>query len=212
MPLRTGVLACASAVVLLGCGRSTDGSMPVHADRGIASAGAAVIAALDSCEQGGRPTMRWSGGVRAFDRFTLFVPDSAALVGDADAGHFTLSWPGCPDACRFAVGVHADSGINLEARVARMVAEQRLVDSMNADPRSEAMEFDVLAGPPQPFDTSHGRGYRIDDACGDCAASTLMFGKAGLIASVSLSADAMPGAGHRMCEMMAVARSFAWRR
>ncbi|MGH7680227.1 MAG: hypothetical protein ACRENU_17280 [Gemmatimonadaceae bacterium] len=107
--------------------------------------------------------------------------------------------------------IYSDSGQSLEARIAGLVAEQRRIDSVNKDPRAVA-EFDKIDGPPKPSTTAAGQGFVINHSCGDCAATTLKFGAAGFIADVNLSADAVPGAGQRMCEMAAVGRSFKWRR
>ena len=92
-----------------------------------------------------------------------------------------------------------------------MVATQRRIDSVNQDSANEIGEFDELDAPPRPMKTPNAVGYVIDHSCGDCAARTLKFGHANLIADVSVSADAFPGADQRMCEMMVVAKSFAWR-
>jgi hypothetical protein len=184
----------------------------------------AIVSALDSCTSivshgsdsarqppGSLGKRRWSGSVRSFGYFTLFLPDSARILElNRTAGALRVDWPMCSDYCHFGVSVYADSGVDLNSRVARLVAEQRRIDSVNRDPRAEAMEFDEINGPPRPVMTPTGRAYVIDHSCGDCAASTLRFGRSGKIADVSLSADAMPGAGRRMCEMMVVARSFAW--
>src|SRR5688572_7181885 len=75
-----------------------------------------VIASLDSCsalpssgprEDSAQPSAnaqtvsRWSGAVRAFDRFTLFVPDSARVELDTSTHGLVLVWPRCGDRCRF---------------------------------------------------------------------------------------------------------------
>lgn len=202
---------------LLGCGRAPDKSSRAAVDSAVdpavdSAVVSALVSALDSCSQDSRPTTRWSGVVRSFGRFTLFLPDSARILDlDRITGRLAVAWPRCPDDCRFSVAVYGDSGVNLEARVARLLAEQRRIDSVNRDPAREAMEFDEIDGPPQPFTTPAGRGYVIDHSCGDCAATTLKFGRSEQIADVSLSADAAPATGRRMCEMTVVGRSFSWR-
>jgi hypothetical protein len=181
----------------------------VPADPGLV---ASLTSALEKCAAPQDIAARWTGKVAVFPRYTIFVPDSAPIAERRrPTGNLTLEWPRCGENCLFAVAIHADSGVDADARIARMLAEQRRVDSVNKDPKTEVMEFDVFDTPPQPITTPAGRGYVIDYSCGDCASTTLMLGRAGLIATVSASADAAPGAGTRMCEMMAVARTFRWR-
>jgi hypothetical protein len=91
-----------------------------------------------------------------------------------------------------------------------MMGEQRRIDSVNQDPATEVSEFDELDAPPRPLKTSSAQGYVINHSCGDCAATTLKFGRSTQIADVSVSVDAVPGAARRMCEMTVVAKSFAW--
>lgn len=201
---------------LLGCGRAADKSSQAADSAVVIAADSAVVSslvsALDSCSRDGRTAARWSGSLRSFGRFALFLPDSARILKlDNTAGQLNITWPRCPDACRFSVGVYADSGVSLEARVAQLVAEQRRIYSANRDLKKEAMEFDELDAPPRPFTTAAERGYIIDHSCGDCAATTLKFGREGLIADVSLSADAVPEAGQRMCEMAVIGKTFSWR-
>ena len=52
--------------------------------------------------------------------------------------------------------------------LAACVAEQKRIDSINADPNKAAGDFDEIDGPPMPFTERAGRGYQIDNACGDC--------------------------------------------
>ena len=144
--------------------------------------------------------------------FSLFVPDSARLVvTDTTLGVLSLTWPGC-EGCRFGLAIHADSGIGLEARIARMVASQRTIDSINHDPHTDVHEFDEIDGPPRPFTTSTGRAYLVENDCGDCAATSLLFGRRGYIAELSLGGDDdVPNLGRHLCEMTAVGKSFTWR-
>lgn len=162
------------AFSLLGCGRAADKSSQA-ADSGVVIAAdsavvSSLVSALDSCSRDVRTAARWSGRLRSFGRFALFLPDSARILKlDHTAGHLNIAWPRCPDACRFSVGVYGDSGVSLEARVAQLVAEQRRIDSVNRDSQKEAMEFDELDAPPRPFTTAAGRGYIIDHSCGGLA-------------------------------------------
>jgi hypothetical protein len=201
---------------LLGCGQARDKSPRAVVDSANpvidSVAVSAVVSELDSCSKEHRPTTRWSGAFRSFGRFTMFLPDSARMPNlDTVTGRLDVAWPRCADRCRFSVTVIGDSGVNLDARVARLVAEQRRIESVNRDPAKKGMEFDEIGAPPKPFNSRAGQGYVIDHACGDCAATTLKFGRPGQIADVSLSADAAPGAGVRMCEMAVVGKTFSWR-
>jgi hypothetical protein len=212
-PPRFYLWAALMAVSLWGCGGPAEEFPRPATDSGVVSTvDAAVVAALDSCGQDGSVASRWSGGVRPFRRFALFIPESARIISvDSGTGQLAVWWPTCPDHCRFNVSVYSDSGISLEARIAQMTAEQRRIDSVNQDSATDVGEFDELDAPPRPFRNSNAEGYLVNHSCGDCAATTLRFGHSGLIADVSISADAVPGAGQRMCEMMVIAKSFAWR-
>lgn len=108
------------------------------------------------------------------------------------------------------VRIFADSGVDAETRVTRLMARQQAIDSVNRDPRSSYREFDLLQAPPRRMSTRAGAGHVMDIACGDCAATTMLFGRSGRIAEISFRADAKPGVKARMCEMAAVARTFAW--
>jgi hypothetical protein len=66
--------------------------------------------------------------------FSLFIPDNARIVAvDSAIGGVSLAWPGFPG-CEFSVRIQPDSGIGVEARIARMVAAQRTIDSINRAP------------------------------------------------------------------------------
>jgi hypothetical protein len=180
--------------------------------------------ALDSCRAAGRAGSAAPGAqngaaddpllhgtIRTFPMFSLFVPDSARATVDTVRGSVSLAWPRCPD-CRFTVHVQPDSGIDLEQRIARLVAEQRRIDSINRDPQAPDQEFDEIDGPPQPFTTSAGRGFLIDNDCGDCAAITLLWGRSGSIAELNLGGDDnVPELGRHLCEMTAIGKTFSWR-
>ena len=221
MQFRAGLVARALVMVsaVSGCRASDKAARPITATT-------VVTRSLDSCNAipwpagrgatGGAvaapATARWSGAVRAFRMFTLFIPDSARVVAaDSVTGAVTLAWPGC-SGCRFGVGIQVDSGLRLEARIARMLASQRTIDSINRDPKTVVHEFDEIDGPPQPFMTPTGRAYLIDNDCGDCAATTLLFGHPGYIAEVGLGGDDdVPDLGRHICEMTVIAKTFAWR-
>ena len=139
----------------------------------------------------------------------LFIPDGARITAADTATDLTLSWPQCPG-CSFAVTIMPDSGIGIESRIAHLVAEQKQIDSANAV--DSIGDFDVINGPPQSFTTSSGHGYEIDNSCGDCANTDLLYGRPGYIATVSFGgSDDAPKLGRHLCEMMAVGKSFAWR-
>jgi hypothetical protein len=179
-----------------------------------------VTRALDSCAGRSRtvapgtsfgPTT-WAGKVFTFQRFSLFIPDSARVTSaDTVLGGLHLAWPGCAG-CRFGLRIGPDSGIALETRVARMVESQRKIDSINHDPKTVVQEFDEIDGPPLAFMTATGRGYVIDNDCGDCAATTVLFGRPGYIAEVNFGGDDdVPNLGRHVCEMTVVAKTFTWR-
>ena len=93
-----------------------------------------------------------------------------------------------------------------------MVAAQKAIDSINKDPNTTVHEFDDIDGPPRPFTTAAGRGYLIDNSCGDCASTMVLFGRRGWIADIGFgSDDDTPEGGRHECEMLTVAKSFAWR-
>jgi hypothetical protein len=214
-------LAClvvASAVV--GCRAGGDAGDSV-------AAGTAVHHSLDSCgglvgrqaapDTVGRPGItrtaaNRAGAVHAFRLFSLYVPDGVRVTTtDSGFGGASLSWPGCVG-CRLGVAIQVDSGIGLDARIARMVAAQRTIDSINHDPKTVIHEFDDIDGPPQPFVTPLGRGYLIEDACGDCAARTLLLWRSGYIAEIGLGVDDdVPDPGRHLCEMTVIGKTFAWR-
>jgi hypothetical protein len=216
-------LACALLLGVLACGQapgrdstatvdSTTGAGPTFGASAVTAAvDVSIPVALDSCNADTAPNTRWSGIVRSFGPYTLFLPDSVRMLdSDSITGTLKLSWPRCPEQCSFTVTVYPDSGLSLEVRVARLVAQQRRIDSVNTLPGVAATEFDELDGPPRPFRTSAAQGFAIDHSCGDCAATTLKFERSGHIADVSLTADAFPEAWRRMCEMTVVGKSFAW--
>jgi hypothetical protein len=104
------------------------------------------------------------------------------------------------------------SGTGIDGRVARLVAAQHVIDSINDDPHTTVFEFDEMVGPPRPFKTATQRGIMLEDSCGDCGAETMLFGRRGQIAVVSLSAgDDEPALPRRMCELAAVGKTFRWR-
>lgn len=181
-----------------------------------------VEATLDSCDAGkwsAQDTIsprhqhpRLAGRVRSYERFSIWVPDSAHVTVDSATHGVGLSWPDC-DKCRFGLNVQRDTTTGgLEGRIAKMVAAQKVIDSINKDPNTTVHEFDDIDGPPQPFTTAAGRGYLIDDSCGDCASTTVLFGRRGWIAEIGFgSDDDTPEGGRHECEMRTVAMSFAWR-
>lgn len=152
------------------------------------------------------------GTVHNFGMFSLVVPDSArATVLDTLLGGVTLAWPRC-ERCSFTLHIQADSGIGLDGRIARIVAEQRRIDSVNHDPNAVAQEFDEIDGPPQPFTTAAGRGFVIDNDCGDCASTTMLWGRPGYVAELSIGGDDdVPELGLHLCEMRAIGKTFNWR-
>jgi hypothetical protein len=222
LPFRFGhaVTVAALASALANCRTPADAAHPTPV-------AIAVQQSLDSCnslawrrpegdivhgKNGSRKPASLTGAMRDFRLFSLFVPDSAhVVVTNAGLGGIAFALPGC-SGCRFDVGIHVDSGINLEARIARIVAAQRTIDSINAEPHADAREFDNIDGPPQRFTTATGRGYMIDNDCGDCASTTLLFGRPGNVAVIGLGGDDdVPDLARHSCEMTAIGKSFAWR-
>lgn len=175
--------------------------------RAIASGPDSSAGARDSA----RKEKRLSGAMRTLGEFSVFVPDAVASPPPGANAIDINAWADCPQ-CRMSVDVRPDAGNPLEKRIAARVAEQRRIDSANADPAAPAHEFDEIDGPPTPFVGRAGRGYQIDDDCGDCASIEVLFERAGRIATISYGFDddvRMPW--RRMCEMTTIARSFAWK-
>lgn len=204
------------AALVTGCKPS---DTPVGTTTPRDSANVSVAAALDSCfiafspEKGAASRearrSKLSGSRRRFAGFSIFVPKSVR-VETSDSTAVSFAWPGC-ERCLFRIGIAPDSGISLEARVAARVAEQARIDSVNHDPRTAAFEFDDMDGPPQSFETRAGRGYEVGESCGDCWSESLLFGHNGRIATIRVSQDddPIPG-GSRVCEMVAVGKTFEW--
>lgn len=194
-----------AVTLAIACARSGDALRPSLAPTSIA-------AALDSCSGVGTgPPRRWLGSVHEFGKFSLFVPDSARVVQhDSTPDQVSLVWPRCPERCRFGVSVQLDSGVTVEARVARRVAEQKRIDSVNTDPRREGYEFDEMNRPPMPFVARGARGYLIDESCGDCAETSIVFGRGGYIATIRFGGDDDAPRGPMLCQMQVVARTFVW--
>lgn len=179
-------------------------------------------AALDSCEAakwsdqdtmpGGHSHPRLTGKVRSYERFAIWLPDAAHVSDDTATRGIGLAWPDC-EKCRFSVSVQRDTVHGgLEERIARMVAAQKKIDSINNDPHTTIGEFNDMDSPPQPITTAAGRGYLIDDSCGDCASTTMLFGRSGWLAEINFGSDDDTPEGNRHeCEMQAVAKSFVWR-
>jgi hypothetical protein len=179
---------------------------------------------LDSCnserypsDAAGTPTDRagsWAtGAVRAIGRVSIFVPDRMRLAAtDSTLGAFGFLFSDCPG-CNFKVAVAVDSnGKGVEGQVALLVAEQRRVDSINKIPNAVG-EFDVIDGPPTPIDIDGVRAYLIDNDCGDCLASSILFGSPGYIATVNFGGDdRMPALAQRACEMTALGETLRWRK
>lgn len=206
------------ASVVTGC-RAADESLRTQPDA------TPIAAALDSCGLASTPgkrqdrqpivsgtRTRWSGAVRSFPMFSLFIPDSAkATLTGGGAKGVTLAWPECPK-CTFSVFIKPDSGIGLEARIASLVAEQRRIDSVNRDPNTVIHEFDEIDGPPVPFTTRAGRGYRIEDSCGDCTSTRLLLARPGYVAQIALGADDdTPDFVRHWCEMIVIGKTLTWR-
>ena len=123
----------------------------------------------------------------------------------------SLDWPDCPK-CNFNVGVSPDSGLSVEARVARLAAEQRAIDSANHDPNATAGEFNEIDGLPEAFTGPGGRGFLINYDCGDCGSIGILFGRPGYVGHVAISGDDdIPNGGMHFCEMVVVGKTFAWR-
>lgn len=218
--MNRGRLVASLIVMAVASGCRTTGDAPRTVRSSMMAT--SVEGALDSCEalkwsaqdtmpQGHRHA-RLTGRVRSYPRFSIWVPDSARVTIDSTTRGVGLSWPDC-EKCRFGVNVQRDTAMGgLEGRIARMIASQKVIDSINHDPHTTVYEFDEIDGPPQPITTAAGRGYLIDESCGDCAATTVLFGRRGWIAEIGFgSDDDTPEGGRHECEMRAVARSFAWR-
>ena len=172
---------------------------------------ACVIGAglLSGCHRDAAINCALPGQVRKFGAFSIRVPVGARIISaDSASGRLELSWPGCEN-CNFAVTVKPDSGIDVGARIARLVAEQRRIDSVNKVPDAVS-EFDEINEPPRPFTTPSANGYLIDHSCGDCAAMTVLFGRPGWIAEISYGGDAVPGLAAHLCEMTESVKTFAW--
>lgn len=216
----SSLVACVALSTVSGCHAPGDAARSV-------TAVTAVQTSLDSCNAlvwpaTGQDTDGQAGAsgkaagltstVHTFRLFSLFVPDSAEITGtDSGLGGPSLTWPGC-SGCRFGVSIQGDSGVGLEARIARIIAAQRTIDSINRDPHTVVHEFDEIDGPPQPFVTRTGRGYLIDNDCGDCAAMSLLFGRPGYIATIGLGGDDdVPDLGRHLCEMTVIGKTFEWR-
>lgn len=155
----------------------------------------------------------WSSGrMQDFRGFALFVPDSARIKTDSVTGAVSLSWQGCAT-CRLSIAVQVDSaGDGIDGRVARLVSAQRVIDSVNHDPHTSVFQFDDIDGPPQPFTAAAGRGFLIEESCGDCAAETLLFGRRGYVAVLGFGTDDdEPQGMRRMCQMAVVGKTFQWR-
>jgi hypothetical protein len=215
VPLFLTAIALAASAA---CRQPGDAERTVRA----ATAGVNVEAALDSCEAAkwsaqdttppGHQHARLTGRVRSYERFSLWIPDSARVNADTSTRGIGVSWPDC-DKCRFGANVQRDTVPGgLEERIARMVASQKKIDAINENPSTTIAEFDEIDGPPQPITTPAGRGYVIDNSCGDCASTTVLFGRRGWIAAIDFGSDDDTPEGNRHeCEMQAVAKSFAWR-
>lgn len=206
-------------VVLCGCSRAT----PSPTDS-VRVAEAVIQRSLDSCyvieagpyltaakRDSARKAKRLTGRLVDFEGFSLFLPEDVAKPARGASSINLSGWSNCPK-CRFGVNVQSDSGIPLEKRIAARVAEQKRIDSVNADPHRTASEFDEMDGPPTPFTGRAGRGYQIDDDCGDCMSISVSFARPSVIATIDYGFDddiSMPWR-HR-CEMETMARSFAFR-
>jgi hypothetical protein len=100
----------------------------------------------------------------------------------------------------------------MDATIANLIEEQRQVDSANHDPKAQAMEFDVIDGPPIRFSSAAGRGYIVKNDCGDCGSTSMLFSHPGYVATVDFgSDDDIKNPAARGCEMDVLARSFLWR-
>jgi len=216
----------ASAVAIVACGPGKAGIARSSDSTRASDSLSAMAKSLDSCNRivypadardstrPMRPHVNLSKGtIHAFRRFSLFVPSGATPFAIYSAeGGLKLNWPGC-ERCRFSVRLVKDpSGGGIDAWAADAIARQRVIDSTNSDPRSVAYEFDEIVGLPQQFRTATGRGYLIHEACGDCAAEHLIFGRPGYIADVQFGGDDdIPQLAHRICEMTVVGKTFEWR-
>jgi hypothetical protein len=154
-----------------------------------------------------------SGEQRTFGRFTFFVPNRLHVAAKTSMpGGMSLGWDDC-QGCRLGVTVERDtSGKGVAGIIAGLVEEQRQVDSANHDPKAEAGEFDVLDGPPTRVSSAAGRGYLLENDCGDCGSTTLMYDHAGYIGSISFGGDDdIPSPARHDCEMNVLARTFVWK-
>jgi hypothetical protein len=215
IPLIAAAIALASSAA---CRQTGDAIGNV----GTVATGIDAQAAVDSCEAAkwssqdttaaGHRHPRLTGSVRSYERFALWVPDAAHVTMDTATRGIALAWPDC-EKCRFGASVQRDTVPGgLEERIARMIASQKKIDSINKDPATTVGEFDETDGPPQPITTAAGRGYLIDDSCGDCASTTVLFGRRGWLAEINFgSDDDTPEGGRHECEMGAVAKSFVWK-
>jgi hypothetical protein len=151
-----------------------------------------------------------TGRIVAFKGFSFFVPDGIAPPPPSSTSVDLSGWSACPG-CRLHVAVQSDSGISLEQRIAARVAEQKRIDSVNADPKN-IQEFDDMFGPPTPFIGRAGHGYEIDEGCGDCMSMTVLFARPPVLATIGYGFDddvSMPWRHH--CEMDVIARTFSFR-
>ncbi|CAN5398681.1 hypothetical protein BH09GEM1_BH09GEM1_27970 [soil metagenome] len=104
------------------------------------------------------------------------------------------------------------TGKGIDGEVARLIESQRVIDSVNHDPRANGRELDEYDMPPAPFTTPVGRGYYIQRSCGDCTEASLLFGRPGSIADISFNMpDDVPKGLRTACEMTVVGKTFQWR-
>lgn len=91
------------------------------------------------------------------------------------------------------------------------MAEQKQIDSANADPTNPVKEFDEIFGPPEPVVGRAGRGFMVNNGCGDCASFDVTFARRGQIATIGYGIDDnVPMPWRRLCEMATLAKSFDW--
>ena len=208
------MLLVIAALIGLGAGRDSAIHTPMSRSVLVPAPDSCLMADLaPSAHASSKPALAMRGNATRIVKraaFTMVVPSNADVN---DEQLLTFNLKECRYQCGISVHLFAGKvGTHLDSYIAAMMRRERLVDSVNNDPRSTARELHDYHGPPLAFHIPAGRGVALDGDCGDCAAASIFLERGPVIAELRLTADDREkGAPRILCQLATIARTFRWR-
>jgi hypothetical protein len=147
--------------------------------------------------------------------WSIIVPAVAVVTpgaSEASAGVGIRPFPVCR-LCNISVSVEPDEGGGPKAVVAKILANEARIDSLNHTRGAiDGYEFNEYHGPARVLVRGGDSAIYLRGDCGDCRSGHYFFGDGKRIAHVTYEADNARNAEQRACELERVALTFRWRR